>query len=271
MNLVTRTFLLAGAAISALPAVMASRPLIAPDWRLNLKARLSPQRTTRLRCLLRGKRLPDWGNLREAAPFSTNWGIDRGTPVDRYYGDRFFAANRHLIAGRVLEIQNREYTTRFGAGVIQSDSVDIDPGFGPAIVCDLAQADNVIASDSYDCFLMPYTPIVVRDLEGALRNALRIVRPGGAILATTSVMTPVLADYPEYWRMTEAGWREVLARVWPGCEVEVRTYGNCIAAVASIMGLAHEELTEEELRREDKRYPVLISIACRKPEAVPSS
>ena len=52
-----------------------------------------PRRTARLRCLVRGKRLPRWGNLRAAAPFSSNWGIDRGTPVDRYYGDRFFAAH----------------------------------------------------------------------------------------------------------------------------------------------------------------------------------
>jgi hypothetical protein len=267
MNLLTRYLFLAATTVSAMPAIVMSRPGFAGDWRAQLKSRLGPRRTARLRCLVRGKKLPRWGNLRVAEPFSSNWGIDRGTPVDRYYGDRFFAAHSRSITGKVLEIQNSTYTDRYGYEVQQADSVDIDGTFGPTIVCDLAKADNVIASDSYDCFLLPYTLLVVRDLEGALRNALRIVRPGGTILATTSVMTPILAEYPEYWRMTEAGWREVLDRVWPGCEYEVRTHGNCLSAVASVLGLAQQELTDDELRRDDPRFPVLISIFCRKPAA----
>jgi hypothetical protein len=249
-------------------ALTVSRAGGAPNWRAALKTRLGPRRTTLLRCLVRGKRLPRWGNLRVDEPFSTVWGIDRGTPVDRYFGDRFFEENRHLITGKVLEIQNSGYTERYGVRVQQADSIDIDGQFGPTIVCDIAKAEGVIPANSYDCFLLPYTLLVVRDLEGALRNALRIVKPGGSILATTSVLTPVLADYPEYWRMTECGWREVMGRVWPGCDVEVRTHGNCVSAVASILGLAQEELTERELSRHDPRFPVLISIRCRKPADV---
>jgi hypothetical protein len=235
------------------------------DWRTDLKNRLGPRRTTLLRCLVRGKRLPRWGNLRVTEPFSDQWGIDRGTPVDRYFGDRFFEQNRASITGRVLEIQNSTYTNRYGVNVRHADSVDIDGQFGPTIVCDIAESEDVIPSNTYDCFLLPYTLIVVKDLEGALRNAMRIVKPGGTVLATTSVLTPVLAEYPEYWRMTEAGWREVLPRVWPGCEIEIGTHGNCVSAVASILGLAQEELTKAELDRDDPRFPVLISIAGRKP------
>jgi hypothetical protein len=238
------------------------------DWRQNLKNRLGPRRTTLLRCLVRGKKLPRWGNLRVTEPFSTVWGIDRGTPVDRYFGDRFYEENRHLIRGKVLEIQNPVYTERYGVGVEEAHSVDIDGEFGPTIVCDLAKAEGVIPSDTYDCFLLPYTLLVVRDLEGALRNAMRIVKPGGVVMATTSVMTPVLAEYPEYWRMTENGWKELLPRVWPGCEFEVRTHGNCVSAVASILGLAQEELRKDELDRHDPRFPVLISIIGKKPAAI---
>ena len=109
--------------------------------------------------------------------------------------------------------------------MLQADSIDINGKFGPTIVCDLAKAEGVVASNSYDCFLLPYT---LADGEGsggraAERDAGR--KPGGTVLATTSVMTPVFSEYPEYWRMTEHGWRELLARVWPGQEVEVRTHG----------------------------------------------
>jgi len=248
-------------------ALTVTRSGAATDWRTVLKTRLGPCRTTLLRCLVRGKRLPRWGNLRVDEPFSSNWGIDRGTPIDRYFGDRFFHDNRELITGKVLEIQNPVYTEGCGVNVLQADSIDIDGTYGPTIVCDLAKAEGVVASNSYDCFLLPYTLLMLKDLEGALVNAMRVVKPGGTVLATTSVLTPVFSEYPEYWRMTESGWRELLARVWPGQEVEVRTHGNCVSAVASILGLAQEELTRQELDRNDPRFPVLISIKGRKTTA----
>jgi hypothetical protein len=47
---------------------------------------------------------------------------------------------------------------------------------------------------------------MTRDLEAALRNALRIVRPGEGILGTTTTgMTPLFVGYPENWRMSEHG------------------------------------------------------------------
>jgi hypothetical protein len=57
----------------------------------------------------------------------------------------------------------------------------------------------------------------------------------------------------------------VAERAWPGCEVQVEQHGNCLAAVASMLGLALEELRDDELRVEDPRYPVLVTLVCRKP------
>lgn len=234
------------------------------DWRSFLKSRLGPRRTTILRCLTRGKRLPRWGNLRVEEPFSSNWGIDRGTPVDRYFADAFFEENREVITGKVLEIQNAIHAERYGANVQRADSIDIDGAFNPTFVCDLSKAEGVIPSNSYDCFLLPYTYPFIRDLEDALRNTMRIVKPGGSILATMSVLTPVFSECPEYWRMTEDGWRALLARIWDGHEVEVRTHGNCLTALSSVLGLAQEELKTRELDRHDPRFPVVISVKARK-------
>lgn len=254
--------ILAAVAIGAVVA----RSAAGPNWRGTLKHRLGPRGTTFLRCLVRGKRLPRWGNLKNVnEPFSSIWGFDRGTPVDRFFGDRFFDENRHLITGKVLEIQKPVYTQQYGVGVTQADSIDIDSAPNPTIVCDLAESEGVIPDNTYDTFLLPYTLLVVKNLEPALRHAMRIVKPGGTILATTSVMTPVLADYPEYWRMTEHGWRELLPKVWPGAKFEVATHGNCVSAVASILGLAQEELSLKDLEHHDPRFPVVISIKATKP------
>ncbi|HET7875189.1 MAG TPA: methyltransferase domain-containing protein [Methylomirabilota bacterium] len=237
--------------------------------RTELKLLLGPRWTTRLRCLIRGKDLPRWGNLRRLQPFSTQFGFDRGTPVDRHYLHRFLEAHRDRIRGEVLEIQTAGYTRRYGSALRRTDTVDIDPQFQPTYLCDLGRSASVIPSDTYDCFLMPNTLQHLRDVEASLRNALRVVKPGGVILASAAGLIPLIPDGPDYWRLSADGWRELLGRVWPGCEVTVDSHGNCLAAVAAMLGLALEELTAAELDVHDPRYPVLITVACLKPGRLP--
>lgn len=236
--------------------------------RQEFKELIGPRWTTRLRCLTRGLGVPRWGNLRRMTPFSANFGFDRGTPVDRYYLHQFLDANRAHVRGDVLEIQKPGYATRYGSDLQAVHSVDINPAHAPTYVCDLAAAEGVIPSDRYDCFLLPNTLCVLRDIEGCLREALRVVRPGGVILASTAGFVPLTPDYPDYWHLSAAGWLEITRRVWTGCEIRVESHGNCLAAVAAMLGLAHEELAEAELEAVDPRYPVLITVFCSKPRCV---
>ena len=240
---------------------------MSPAAREELKLLLGPRWTTRIGRLVRGREAPRWGNLRRARPFSESFGFDRGTPVDRYYLRRFLEAHRGEIRGDVLEIQSAGHARRLGHDLRRVDSVDIQARFEPTYVCDLALSAAVIADESYDCFLLPNTLQHLRDLEGCLRHALRVVRPGGSLLASAAGFVPLIPDGPDYWRLSPEGWRELLARVWAGAEVEVEGHGNCLAAVAAVLGLASEELTPAELDVRDPRYPVLITIACRKPAA----
>ena len=239
-------------------------PCVEIDLRRQLKQALGPRWTTRLRCLQRGKRLPRWGNLRNTHPFSDYFGFDRGTPVDRYYVHRFYHQNCAWVTGDVLEIQGTGYTRRYGHDLRRAESLDIDPAVNPTFLCDLARAETVLPADSYDCFLLPNSFQHVRDLEPAMRQALRIVRPGGAILATVPAFVPLISDGPQYWMMSAEGWGQLAARVWDGAEVEVCAYGNCLAAIAAMLGLAMEELSEAELQHQDDRYPVMVTILCRK-------
>jgi hypothetical protein len=234
-----------------------------------LKRLLGPQRTVRLRLAIRGLGVPRWGNLRRTMPFSLDWGFDRGSPIDRYYLDQFLDAHRDVIRGRVLEIQAPIYTERYGHDVVESRSVDIDPVHRPSFLCDLSRSEDVIPSDHFDCFLMPNTLSVLRDVEGCLRHALRVVRPGGHILAAASTFVPFVRDVAregeDYWHLSAAGWREVTKKAWPTGEPTIEAHGNCLAAVAAMLGLAHEELTPEELDVFDAPYPVLVTIALQKP------
>lgn len=227
-----------------------------------IKTLLGPRWTTWARTVTRGLERPSWGNLRRVIPISATYGFERGAPIDRYYVNKFFSARRHLVTGRVLEIQTSDHIRKYGSNVLAADTLDINPAWNPTYCCDLANA-SVVPSGSYDCFLLPNTLCFLRDLESALREARRIVRPGGVILATVPGFVPLTPDMPDYWRQSAGGWRVIAARVWPGCDTTVETHGNCLAAVAAMYGLAAEELTDEELDASDPRYPVLVTIECR--------
>ena len=217
--------------------------------------------------MTRGKPLPRWGNLRRTQPFSAYFGFERGTPVDRYYLHKFLDQHRAEITGAVLEIQSFGYTSRYGHNVYRLDSVDINPKCHPTYLCDLADSGTTIPNARYDCFLLPNTIQHFRRLDLCLHHALRVVRPGGVILASVAGLIPLIPDGPEYWRFSAEGLRELTQRVWPNAEVVVQSYGNCLAAVAAMMGLALEELSAEELEVNDPRYPVLVTVFCRKREA----
>ena len=155
-------------------------------------------------------------------------------PSMGHYVDDFLGRHRALITGRVLEIQASGYTQRFGQGVTASHTLDIDPKFAATYTCDLSRAQDVVPDNSYDCFLLPNTLQHLQDIDGALDNILRIVRPGGAIIATAAAFIPLIPDGPDYWRITADGWHEQTSRHWPHDAVEIAAYGNCLAAIAAI-------------------------------------
>jgi SAM-dependent methyltransferase len=234
------------------------------SWRDRLKRMIGPKLTVRMRSWREGFEMPRWGNLRRTSPFSPNFGFERGVPVDRHYLHRFLEKHRRRIAGEVLEIQGTGYARRFGGDAVRSaSSIDIDSRYEPTYLCDLATADAVLPAESFDCFLLPNTLQHLRRLPAALRQAHRLVRPGGAILASAAGLLPLIPDSPDhdFWRFTPAGWRELLSENWPHAKIEVEGHGNCLVACAAAMGLALEELDPAELEVNDVRFPVLVTVA----------
>ena len=45
-------------------------------------------------------------------PISKVFGFDRGTPIDRYYMEKFLNENRRFIKGRILEIAEDTYSKK---------------------------------------------------------------------------------------------------------------------------------------------------------------
>ena len=208
-------------------------------------------------------RRPAWlGVMRRTTPLSEAWGADRGTPVDRYYIERFLDRHRADIRGRVLEVRGSAYTSRFGTGVTNADVLDVDPGNKSAtIVADLSAAD-AIAAGTFDCFVLTQTLQYIPDPGAALRHARRILRPGGVLLATVPGISRIDTRHADrdLWRFTPRACSILLADSWPEDEVEIASAGNVLAAAAFLYGVAAEELSEGDLAVEDPNYPVVVCV-----------
>jgi hypothetical protein len=215
---------------------------------------------SRLRRLTRPARL---GTLRRTSPLSHDFGYDRGTPVDRYYIERFLSGHRADIRGRVLEVKDTAYTERFGAGVTKKDVLDINVANPVAtIVADLAAAEE-IPEDTFDCFILTQTLQLVYDVRSAVGHAHRILKPRGVLLVTVPAVSPVVDDdqLTDYWRFTPASSTSLFGDVFGRESIRVRAYGNVLTAIAFLTGMAQEELTAQELETHDSRFSMLISVA----------
>jgi SAM-dependent methyltransferase len=204
--------------------------------------------------------------MRRTSPLSDQWGKERGTPVDRYYIERFLQENRERIRGRVLEVKDARYTRRFGAQGSRSDVLDVDVrNPGATVVADLAAADHVEAA-LFDCFILTQTLQYVFDFRAALEHVQRILRPGGTALCTVPVVNRIgrLEAESEYWRFTPAACKALFEHAFPAGEVEVQGHGNVLTCVAFLMGMAAEELRADELDADDPFYPLLVTVRATK-------
>jgi SAM-dependent methyltransferase len=219
-----------------------------------------PPRRSGLRRRLRRLVRPAWfGTLRRTRPLSDRWGSDRGTPLDRYYIERFLHAARADVRGRVLEVKDGAYTARFGTGVTLSDVLDVDRANPHAtVIADLAAAD-ALPAEQYDCFILTQVLQLIGDPRAAITQAHRILKPGGVLLVTVPTLSRVV-DAGDYWRFTPHACRALCAPIFGDGAVEIRAYGNVLTAIAFLTGVAWEELSTRELDAHDADFPMLVSV-----------
>jgi SAM-dependent methyltransferase len=202
----------------------------------------------------------NFGDLRRTAPLSRQFGFDRGTPIDRYYIERFLEQHAADIRGRVLEVGDAAYTKRFGGSkVAQADVLNHATGDPETtFVGDLCEGSN-LPSDAFHCIVLTQTLLLLFDLQAAVRTIHRILRPGGVVLMTTNWIQPLDNGEwgPFYWSMTPAALERLLQVAFVKQNVSVSAYGNVLSASSFLYGLASEELPKQALDYSDPRFPVL--------------
>lgn len=210
-----------------------------------------------------------FGTLRHTEPVNLGFGIRAGTPVDRHYLEGFLAGRSNLIRGRVLEVGDRDYTTRFGSGVTSSDILCVAEGDGQAtIVADLASCPH-IPDGSFDCIILTQTLHYVFDMQAAVRELHRILAPRGSVLCTVPGLSQIsrwdMDRWGDRWRLTTLSARELFETAFDTDDVSVESFGNVLAALCFIEGIPAERLRTKELDVRDDDYQILIAVTARKP------
>ena len=210
----------------------------------------------------------NFGNLRRLTPISNIFGFDRGRPIDRYYIENFLSQYANDIHGRVLEIEDDSYTRQFGGTrVTTRDVLHVTEGNPKAtFVGDLTCAEH-IPSNIFDCVILTQTLQLIFDMNAALKTLYRILKPGGVLLATLPGISPIDTDWNGvyYWGFTTLSAQKLFTEIFPEENVIVEAYGNVLAAIAFLEGLAVEDIRAEELDYRDPAYQVSITVRAVKP------
>jgi SAM-dependent methyltransferase len=204
-----------------------------------------------------------FGDLQRAVPFSTTFGFDRGKPVDRRYIEIFLASCSLNISGRVLEVGDNAYTTRFGGTrVTASDVLNRYDGHpSTTFVADLEKGDD-LPSEAFDCIVLTQTLHLLFDIPAAVATLWRILRPGGVLLVTVPWVSPI--DRGEwgdswFWSISPTALSRLLSDRFGVQNVEVRHYGNAYSATGFLYGLAEHELNSAMLDVHDPCCPVIVA------------
>ena len=192
-------------------------------------------------------------------PLSQLWGFDRGLPIHRYYLEQFLREFARDIRGHCLEFQNPGYTFRFGGSAVEKlDILHIDNTNPIAtIVADLTQPNDV-PSNVFDCIICTHVLHVISELDKAVSEIYRILKPGGVLLVSVPHISMCDPGFHEIWRFTPEGLCLVLAKAFGTGNVSVRAYGNSLTAAGEIRGLVAHEFSKATLDYHDPRFAVEV-------------
>jgi hypothetical protein len=206
----------------------------------------------------------------KSLPVSRSFGFDRGTPIDRYYIEKFLSENSSLICGQVLEIADSIYTKKFGKSGIEKNLVlhVEETGCDSDIIGDLATGKG-IHEGLVDCFIQTQTLLCIYNIKEALANSMKLLKPGGVLLMTVPGITQIsrfdMDRWGHFWSFTDLSIRRLFEEFVPRENITINTYGNAKSAAAFLYGLASNEIRKEDLDFFDPDYQLIITAIVRKP------
>lgn len=203
-------------------------------------------------------------------PVDDTYGMNRGTPIDRYYIEKFLKEHQALIKGTVMEVGDRQYTLRYGKEKVQSSIVldALKNNLEDNIICGDFVTGKGIQKESIDCLICTQTLPFIYDIHAAARNIVHLLKRGGTALITVGGISQIIsyerAKFGHYWSFTDMSLRRLFEHLPDVKEIEVCTYGNVKTAASFLYGISYEEMKEEDLLCNDLDYQLIITAVVKK-------
>jgi glycosyltransferase involved in cell wall biosynthesis len=178
-----------------------------------------------------------FGALRITRPVCEN---NSGLPsIVDWYSERWIDRHQKNLGGRVLNLS------------IPGPGVDALVG---------------LDSESYDSVVCTLQLQRVYEIDLAIREIGRVMRPSGLLLATLPGVTTAQSrpNEDDFWRLTTLSARRLFETQFQQRSIEVEAMGNVLAAVAALHGMAASDFSEQELETSSSQHPVVIAVRATK-------
>jgi SAM-dependent methyltransferase len=164
---------------------------------------------------------------------------------------------------------NSNYVRRFGEGVTHVDVLDIKRENPEATIYgDLRRLDQV-PDATYDCFIVTQVFQYIDDVEAAVRETVRVLKPGGTALVTLPALHKLESPtYSHFWRFTPLSAKYLFGKYFPDDHLHIQSWGNVLSGMAFWVGLARQDVRKKHLDRHDAAYPCTITVRATKPNEV---
>lgn len=187
-------------------------------------------------------------------------GSEFGTPIDRFYIEKFLKENKSYIHGTVMEVQDNRYTVKFGEQVKESIICHVK-GWNGARKVNFESGEG-IEQNMVDCLICTQTLQFIFDQKKALKNIYKMLKPGGCALISVPGIKPISIfhsrNWGEYWSYTAQTMIKLCSEVATEDHYEVQAYGNVKVATAFLYGLSIEEMDKADLEYVDPVYPLTV-------------
>lgn len=195
-------------------------------------------------------------------PVSLQFATERGTPVDRYYIEKFLGSNRKFIKGDVLEIEDNTYTLQFGSDGCKSLVMDVSSDADIVDFLANLETGEGIRDQVADCFICTQTLMYLYDMKSVSENFHRLLKTGGVALITCSGLSQNSRRCMDNYGCTYNFNVDALKRMFADKEkfevLDAGSYGNVKTVCAHLAGLCGEDLADEDFEVDDKYYPLIV-------------
>lgn len=166
-----------------------------------------------------------------------------------------------------MEVGNDAYSRKFGEGISRQYVLNGSGEGANQISGDLCDP-AVLPKEAFDCIILTQTLQFVSDPAEALKNCNAALKPGGTLLMSVPVLSPLIDEQWQFrWLFTGPFVDELLTIAFPASEKEVHSIGNCYAATCIINGVPMEEADQTKLAPVDPERPILVLAKVTKPQA----